>query len=87
MTEDELLKQVKIGLKELSNYNDEEILLWVRTAKNVALDAGVSQEVVESEKAIGLITIAVNDLRLRKNVLENGNFNLIINQLRMWRYK
>lgn len=83
MNEEELLKQVKIALKELSNYNDAEILLWARTAKNILLDAGVKPDVVNSEKAIGLITIAVDDLRLRKNVLENGNFMLIINQMRM----
>ena len=83
MNEEELLKLVKIALKELSNYNDAEILLWARTAKNILLDAGVKPDVVNSEKAIGLITIAVDDLRLRKNVLENGNFMLIINQMRM----
>ena len=83
MTETELLKQVKIALKELSNYNDDEIMLWIKTAKNILLDAGVKPDIVASEKVIGAITIAVDDLRLRKNLLENGNFNLIINQLRM----
>ena len=85
MTETELLTQVKIALKELSNYNDDEIMLWIKTSKGILLNAGVRPEVVESEQVIGLITIAVDDLRLRKNVLENGNFNLIINQLRMRR--
>ncbi len=83
MTDTELLTNVKIALKELSNYNDDEIMLWINTAKNIALDAGVKQDVVDSPKVIGLITIIVNDLRLRKNVLENGNFHLIVNQLRM----
>ena len=83
MTDTELLKQVKIALKELSNYNDDEILLWIRTAKHILLDAGIKPDIVDSEKVIGLITIAVDDLRLRKNVLENGNFMLIINQIRM----
>ena len=81
--ETELLKQVKIGLKELSNYNDSEISLWIKTAKGILRDAGISEKTVNSERVIGLITIAVNDLRLRKNVLENGNFLLIINQIRM----
>lgn len=85
MAETELLKQVKIALKELSNYNDDEISLWIKTAKGILIDAGVKPEVVASEKVVGIITIIVDDLRLRKNVLENGNFNLIINQLRLGR--
>lgn len=85
MTEADLLKQVKIALKELSNYNDDEISLWIKTAQGILLDAGVKPDVVASEQVIGAITIAVDDLRLRKNLLENGNFNLIVNQLRMRR--
>ena len=81
MTETELLANVKIAIKELSNYNDDEILLWIRTAKNILYNAGVKPDVVESENVIGIITVIVDDLRLRKNVMEDGNFTFMITQL------
>lgn len=81
MTEDDLLIEVKTGIKELSNYNDNEILLWVRTAKNILYNAGVKPDVVESEKVIGIATIIVDDLRLRRNILEDTNFTFMLTQL------
>lgn len=81
MTETELLDAVKIALKELSTYNDSEILLWVRTAKTILYNAGVKPDIVESEKVIGIVTVIVDDLRLRKNVMEDGNFTFMITQL------
>lgn len=85
MTEAEILKTVKIGIKELSNYNDDEIKLWITTAKRMLVNAGVKQSVVDSGDVIGLITIIVDNLRLRKNILEDGNFMLLVNQEKMKR--
>lgn len=67
MTEAEILQSVKHGLKELSNYNDDEIKLWIKTAMNFLENAGCSSELVRSEKAIGVITSCVDHLRLREN--------------------
>ena len=67
MSDQEILKAVKAGLKELSNYNDEEIMLWIKTAKKFLESSGVKPNVVHSEKALGVITLCVDSLRLREN--------------------
>lgn len=68
MSKEEILKAVKYGLKELSNYNDEEITLWINSAMNFLESAGVKPDVVRSEKAIGVITLCVDSLRLREPI-------------------
>lgn len=67
MNETEILKKVKEGLKELSNYNDDELKLWIKLAMNFLEGAGVKPNVVRSEKAIGVITLCVDHYRLREN--------------------
>ena len=67
MTDAEILQSVKYGLKELSNYNDDEIRLWITAAMNFLEGAGANPEKVRSEKAIGVITLCVDHFRLREN--------------------
>lgn len=67
MTNEQILKAVKSGLKELSNYNDEEIALWITSAIKFIKSAGASEEKVRSEEAIGVITLCVDHFRLREN--------------------
>lgn len=67
MNNEEILEAVKFGLKELSNYNDDEIKLWIRLAIGFLEDAGVKPNVVRSERAIGVITLCVDHYRLREN--------------------
>lgn len=67
MSDTEILEAVKCGLKELSNYNDDEIKLWITATIHFLEGAGVSSSVVRSEKAIGVITSCVDSLRLREN--------------------
>lgn len=72
MEKEQLLKAVKCGLKELSNYNDDEIKLWIDTAIRFLENSGVRPDVARSEKAIGVITLCVDSFRLRE-----PNFNQV----------
>ena len=67
MNDEEILVAVKHGLKELSNYNDDEIKLWIKLAIDFIIDAGTSPEKARSERAIGVITSCVDHFRLREN--------------------
>lgn len=66
MNNEEILKAVKTGLKELSNYNDEEIMLWINSSIKFLENAGVSPSKIYNGEAIGVITLCVNSLRLRE---------------------
>lgn len=67
MTKEERLKAVKEGIKELSQYNDGEVQIWINTAMKFIEKAGATKEDVESEEAIGVITLCVDHLRLRED--------------------
>lgn len=73
MENTEMLKAVKHGLKELSNYNDDEIKLWINSAKGFLEASGVKPSVINSEKSIGVITLLVDSFRLRE-----PNFSQVI---------
>ena len=66
MTNTEILYAVKVGLKELSDYNDEEIMLWIKASIKFLKNAGVKDSQIESGEALGVITLCVNSLRLRE---------------------
>ncbi len=76
MNEQEMLEAVKCGLKELSNYNDDEIKLWINASIGFIERSGVKPDVARSEKALGVITLCVNSLRLRE-----PNFSQVIMML------
>jgi hypothetical protein len=76
VNEQEILEAVKCGLKELSNYNDDEIKLWINASIGFIERAGVKPDVARSEKALGVITLCVNSLRLRE-----PNFSDVIRML------
>lgn len=73
MEKEGLLKSVKLGLKELSNYNDDEIKLWIEAAIRFLENSGVKPDVARSEKALGVITLCVDSFRLRE-----PNFSQVI---------
>lgn len=64
MTNVELLQEVKTGLFGSSSgtWRDGMLQVYINEVKEFMLDAGVKQTVLESEKAVGCITIGVNDL-------------------------
>ena len=73
MDKEKILTAVKCGLKELSNYNDDEIKLWIDSAIKFLLNAGVKQSQIDSGDALGVITLCVDSFRLRE-----PNFSQVI---------
>lgn len=57
-----LLDSVKTSLQITGTGFDEVINLKIDEAKEYLLSAGISQEVIESNKAVGLICSMVRDL-------------------------
>ena len=62
MTAEELLEKVKIGLNITGTYQDETLKTYINDVKAFLLDAGVSDAVVNSPEAVGVIIRGVSDL-------------------------
>lgn len=62
MEENELLKEVKNGAGKLSDYHNDVIIIWIREVKEFLLSAGIDEAIVNSKKAVGIITRGVLDL-------------------------
>lgn len=62
MTNEELLLKVKTAIGETSDFQDGLIQLYIDEVKDYMLSAGVSQEKINSSKAIGTIARGVMDL-------------------------
>jgi hypothetical protein len=62
MTDAEILAQVKTGLNITGNYQDNTLLLYLNDVKNFMLDAGVSNELINSDVSVGVIVRGVSDL-------------------------
>lgn len=80
MTKEEILQSVKMGLKELSNYNDDEITLWINSAIKYLENAGVSSKKIDNGEALGVITLIVDKLRKRETDF-GGILSFMITQL------
>lgn len=77
MKDEELLVEVKKGLKELSDYNDDEILIFIHTVVEFMRGAGVTNI---DKSTIGVITLGVDSLRLRESF--SDTFRMLVTQLR-----
>ena len=62
MTDTEILTQVKTGLNITGNYQDNTLMLYLNDVKNFMLDAGVSNELINSDVSVGVIVRGVSDL-------------------------
>lgn len=64
MTNEELLIEVKTGLfgSPSGDWRDPMLRVYINEVKEFMRDAGVKQTVLDSERAVGCITIGVNDL-------------------------
>ena len=62
MTDDELLVKVKTALGIGGTYQDETLKLYIAEVKEFLIDAGISETIVSSTKAIGIICRGVSDL-------------------------
>ena len=62
MTDTELLDQVKTGLNITGDYQNETLKLYIADTKNYMLDAGISDDLINSSVAVGVIVRGVSDL-------------------------
>lgn len=62
VSEEELLQKVKAGLGIVGTYQEETITIYINEVKEYLVSAGVSQNVIQSRKAIGVICRGVADL-------------------------
>lgn len=63
LTAAERLAKIKIALgMNGTNYQDETLDFYINEVLCELIDAGVKQEVAESEAAVGCIALGVNDL-------------------------
>lgn len=57
-----MLEDVKRNLGITGNFLDDTINGYIKEVKDFLLDGGVPEKIIESEKAIGVITRGVSDL-------------------------
>jgi len=62
MTDAELLVKVKAGLSVSGTYNDTQLGIKVTAVKEYMLNAGITQEQLETNLGIATLTIGVSDL-------------------------
>jgi hypothetical protein len=62
MTDAELLEKVKIGLSVGGTFNDGTLSIKVMAVKQYMLNAGISQEQLETDLGISTLTVGVTDL-------------------------
>ena len=62
MTDAELLEKVKQGLNVVGTFNDNTLRIKTIAVKQYMLNAGVTQEQLETELGITTLTVGVMDL-------------------------
>lgn len=62
VTAEELLKKIKAGLGITGDYQDETLKVYIDEVKGFMRSAGVTQSVIDSSEAVGLIMRGVADL-------------------------
>lgn len=84
MTDNDLLTKVKTGLSVTSNFNDSTLLIKTMAVKQYMLNAGITEEQIETELGIEVLTIGVTDLwNLSSGDIQfSPAFNILIEQLK-----
>lgn len=62
MTDAEILKAVKTGLNITGTYQDDTLMIYIDDVKYYMSDAGVSQDLINSNASVGVIVRGVSDL-------------------------
>lgn len=62
MTKEELLKKVKASLSITGNFMDETLTEYIEEVVDFLRDAGVGEEVLQSDSIAGVVTRGVSDL-------------------------
>lgn len=84
MTNEELLEKVKTGLGITSPYTDGTISIKAIAVKQYMLNAGVTNEIIETELGIAALTVGVNDIWNLKSgeVAFSPAFDILMTQLK-----
>ena len=62
LTNEQLLEKVKIALGITGDYQNATLTIYIDEVKSYLLDAGVTQNVVDSSSSVGVIARGVSDL-------------------------
>lgn len=62
MSDEELLEKVKTGLSVGGSFNDNTLAIKTMAVKQYMLNAGITEEVIESDLGIATLTVGVMDL-------------------------
>lgn len=79
MTDIDLVSNIKTRLGITGNYHDDLLAAHAADVKEFLIGAGVSEEIVNSEKSVGVITRGVSDLWDYGS--GNGKFSQTFNQM------
>lgn len=62
LTDEELLQSVKVALNITGAYQDNTLKLYIKDVKCYMLDAGVNEDIINSQASVGAIARGVSDL-------------------------
>lgn len=62
LTSDQLLQKIKAGLSVSGNFNDASLSIKILAVKQYMLNAGVTEDKIETDLGIATLTIGVSDL-------------------------
>jgi hypothetical protein len=62
MSDGELLEKVKVGLSVSGTFNDNTLSIKTIAVKQYMLNAGITEEAIETELGIATLTVGVMDL-------------------------
>lgn len=62
MTGQELLEKVKVMTNYTSDYHNEFLSGWIAEAKSILAHSGVSDEAIDGDCSVGVISLIITDL-------------------------
>ena len=62
ITEEQQLEEIKKAMNIEGDYQNDTVMLHMREVKEYLRDAGVSDRILDSERAVGILTRGVSDL-------------------------
>lgn len=78
MTDDEILQEVKIRLAITDSYHDKMLLSFIEDAKSYLVSVGITEELLNNRKSLGILARGVVDLW--NNKPSDGDFSSIFMQ-------
>ena len=78
MTDDELLQEIKTRLSITDEYHDKMLLSFIQDTKDYLISVGITSEILEDKKALGILARGVVDLW--NNQPSEGEFSKMFTQ-------